>query len=181
MIYLDNAATTRPDERVVRAVQGALEESWGNPSSSHRGGLAARAIVEESREQIAAWCGLKPEGVVFTSGGTEANQLAALGLPLRSRTTRVVTTVAEHPSLGRSLAARGGAELLAVPLRADGTIDLDRLDAALDERVGLVALFEGHNEIGSRNPIGEIVRRVRAKSPRALIHLDSVQSFGKPA
>ena len=180
MTYLDNAATTRPDDAVVRAVQRALEEAWGNPSSSHRGGLAARAIVDEARAQIAGWCRIPPDGVVFTSGGTEANQLAALGLPLRSRTTRIVTTAAEHPSLARSLAARTGAELVSVSLASDGTVDLDRLDAALDERVGLVALFEGHNEIGSRNPVGEIVRRVRARSPRALIHLDAVQSFGKP-
>jgi cysteine desulfurase len=181
MTYLDNAATTRPDPRVVAAVQRALESDWANPSSSHRPGLAARELVEEARRTIAASCRIEPQGVVFTSGGTEANHLAAFGLPLRSRTTRIVTTVAEHPSLGRPLAARSGAETIPVPLTRDGTIDLERLDAALDERVGLVALFEGHNEIGSRNPLGEVVERVRRRAPRALIHVDAVQSFGKPS
>lgn len=180
-IYLDNAATTRPHPSVVAAMRTALETDWANPSSRHPPGLAARRQIDDARIALASYCGIAPEGVVFTSGGTEANQLAALGLPLRSRATRIVTTNAEHPSLARPLRARTGAELVEVALGSDGAVDLGRLAAALDERVGLVALFDGHNEIGSRNPFERIVPLVRSKAPRALIHVDSVQALGKPS
>jgi len=179
-IYLDNAATTRPHPSVVAAMTAALDSAWANPSSRHPPGLAARRVVEDARATLSRYCGIEPDGVVFTSGGTEANQLAALGLPLRSRATRIVTTNAEHPSLARPLRARAGAEIVEVALATGGAVDLDRLADALDERVGLVALFDGHNEIGSRNPFDAIVPLVRSKSPRALIHVDSVQAFGKP-
>jgi cysteine desulfurase len=180
MIYLDNAATTQPHPSVVLAVRTALETDWGNPSSRHALGLAARRLVDTSRDAIAAYCRIEPSGVVFTSGGTEANQLAALGLPLRSRTRRIVTTNAEHPSLARPLRTRADAEIVEVPLAGDGAIDLDRFTAALDEQVGLVALFDGHNELGSRHDFDVLVPLVRARSPRALIHVDCVQAFGKP-
>jgi cysteine desulfurase len=180
MIYLDNAATTRPLPAVVAAMTAALTDRWANPSSSHGAGLQSRAAVEAARESIARWCSLPKDGVVFTSGGTEANHLAVLGLPLRSGTTRIVSTNAEHPSLGRALQRRRDAEIVLVPITRQGAIDLERLDAALDATVGLVALFEGHNETGACNPIAEIVARVRRRSPRALIHVDAVQSFGKP-
>jgi len=180
MIYLDNAATTRPAPEVQEAVGLALSRTWANPSSSHRPGLAARTLLEEARGAVAHYCRIPADGVVFTSGGTEANQLAALGLPLRSGTTRIVTTTAEHPSLARPAAARPGVELVQAPLAPSGVVDLGRLRGLLDRTVGLVALFEGHNEIGTRNPIAEIVAAVRERAPRALIHLDAVQSFGKP-
>jgi cysteine desulfurase len=181
MIYLDNAATTRPHPTVVEAVKTALESDWGNPSSRHALGLAARRLVDASRAAIASYCGIDPTGVVFTSGGTEANQLAAHGLPLRSRTRRIVTTNAEHPSLARPLRSRANAEVVEVPLARDGAVDLDRFREALDEQVGLVALFDGHNELGSRNPFDALVPLVRARAPRALIHVDCVQAFGKPS
>ncbi|MBM4014939.1 MAG: cysteine desulfurase [Planctomycetes bacterium] len=181
MIYLDNAATTRPCPPAVAAVTRALADAWANPSSVHRAGLQARALVEAVRLQLAAYCGIEPAGVVFTSGGTEANHLAVLGLPLRSGTTRIVTSNAEHPSLGRAVERRRGAEVVRVPITSQGAIDLERLEAVLDASVGLVALFEGHNESGARNPVAEIGALVRRKAPRALLHLDSVQSFGKPS
>jgi cysteine desulfurase len=181
MIYLDNAATTRPDPTVVEAVHSALEIDWGNPSSRHEAGLSARRLVDASREAIAAYCRIESSGVVFTSGGTEANHLAALGLPMRSGTRRIVTSNAEHPSLARPLRARAGSEVVEVPLAATGAVDLDRLEASLDERVGLVALFDGHNELGSRNAFDVIVPLVRTRAPRALIHVDCVQAFGKPS
>ncbi len=181
MIYLDSAATSRPLDAVVAAMHSCLRDCWANPSSAHRPGLAARTAVEEARATIASYCAIDPSGVVFTSGGTEANHLAVLGLPLRSGTTRIVTTVAEHPSLGRAVALRRDAEVTTIRITAQGAIDLDELERQLDPTVGLVALFEGHNESGARNPIGAIVEKVRRKAPRALLHLDAVQSFGKPA
>ncbi|MSR47941.1 MAG: cysteine desulfurase [Planctomycetes bacterium] len=181
MIYLDNAATTRPCKEAVAAVTFALTERWANPSSSHGAGLAARQTVETARETIANWAGIAAPGVVFTSGGTEANHLAVLGLPLRSGTTRIVSTNAEHPSLSRALDRRRDVEIVRVPVTRQGGVDLERLQEALDERVGLIALFEGHNETGARNPIAEIVALARARAPRTLIHVDSVQSFGKPS
>jgi cysteine desulfurase len=180
MLYLDNAATTRPAPSVIEAMRAALTERWGNPSSSHRFGVETRSLVEEARDAVARYCRIPPEGVVFTSGGTEANQLAVFGLPTRAGATRIVTTVAEHPSLARPVAARTDRETVQVPITRAGVVDLERLAAQLDERVGLVALFEGHNEIGSRNPLAEIVPLVRTRAPRALIHVDSVQAFGKP-
>jgi cysteine desulfurase len=181
MIYLDNAATTPPCAAAIAAIHSALTDIWANPSSSHRFGLGARAVIENVRSRLAEWCGIEPSGVVFTSGGTEANHLAVLGLPLRSGTTRIVTTNAEHPSLARSVERRRGAEVVRVPINRQGGVDLERLDSTLDERVGLVAVFEGHNESGARNPVQEIAAMVRRKAPRAFLHLDSVQAFGKPA
>ncbi len=180
MIYADNAATTRPASTVVDAVRLTLVECWGNPSSAHRPGLDARTITEDAREVIARYCTIPAEGVIFTSGGTEANQLAALGLPIRPRSNRVICTNAEHPSLSRAIASRGDVEVVYTPVRSDGVVDLERFGDLLNDQIGLVALFEGQNEIGSRNPIAEIVALARARAPRAFIHLDSVQAFGKP-
>src|SRR5262245_1076088 len=176
MIYLDNAATTRPHPAAIDAVLVGLRDDFGNPSSRHRPGIEARRAVDDARESIARYCGIDPQGVVFTSGGTEANQLAALGLPLRSGTTKILSTNAEHPSLAKPLAARRGAELIQAPIGRDGTLDLARAAELLDEKVGLVALFEGHNETGARNPVAAIVELVRARAPRALIHFDCVQA-----
>jgi cysteine desulfurase len=178
-IYLDNAATTAPAPAVVEAMRHALEVGFANPSSRHRPGLEARRLVEEARATIARYAGLRPEGVIFTSGGTEANNLAGRGWPLRSGTRRVLTSAAEHPSVAAALELRPDARPEAVPLGPDGTLDLDELATRLDEKVGLVAVFEGQNEIGSRNPVAAIAALVQERAPRALLHLDCVQSFGK--
>ncbi len=179
-IYLDNAATTRAHPEVVETMVQALGDGFGNPSARHGRGIQARRRLEDARETIAHYAGIAPEGVVFTSGGTEANNLAARGFPMRSGTQRILTSAAEHPSLRRPLQARTDGVVELVNLTPHGTMDLDDLEGRLDEDVGLVATFEGQNEIGCRQPVNEISKRVRLQAPRAFLHLDSVQAFGKP-
>ena len=179
MIYLDNAATTEIAHEVIETLLPSFKQQFANPSARHRLGVQVRETLESCRERIASWCGVPVRGVVFTSGGTEANNLAALRLRLPSGTTTVLSTAAEHPSLLRPLRSRPGYEWRPLRIGSDGVVDLEDLEKKLDRTVGLVALFEGHNEIGSLQKVREITALVRSRTPRALIHLDAVQSFGK--
>ena len=178
-VYLDHAATTPPSAEVVAAVHLGLTGYFANPSAAHGAGVRVRRRLEEERESIARFCGIEPRGVVFTSGGTEANQLAVFGAPRRRRTRRLLTSNAEHPSLRAATRGATDLEVHELPIDSGGTIPLDTFEAALDDDVALVAVFEGHNEIGSRQPIEALSRLVRERAPRAWIHIDSVQAFGK--
>ena len=178
-IYLDNAATTRPDAAVLAAMQWALQEGFANPSARHTWGMQVRDAIDDARARIADAVGISPDGVIFTSGATEANNLAASGFPLRSGTRRAITSPAEHASLLGPM-QRHHPHLDFVRITSDGIIDLDHFADLLGDDVGLVALYEGHNEIGSVNPTHEIARLVQAKAPRAFLHMDTVQSIGRP-
>src|SRR5262249_54547237 len=138
MIYLDNNASTKLDPEVREAVERALELS-GNPSSIHADGRRARRAIEEARDEVAALIGARPEDVVFTSGGTEANALAILSAAARGG--RIVRTAVEHPSVAAAFdraAAAGGVEAVAVAPRPDGTFDLDHLVKAIGPSTALV-------------------------------------------
>ena len=179
--YLDNAASTATDPRVLEAMLPFLGAECANPSSVHGPGVRARAAVERARELLMEGVTRKPRRVVFTSGGSEANNLGIGGFA-RLRRGPVVCSEVEHPSAWR--AAEQAAAELEVPLErvrvdADGRIDLDHLDSLLSPRTGLVALIHGQNETGVLQPIAAAAERVRRKAPRALIHVDAVQSFGQ--
>jgi cysteine desulfurase len=179
--YLDHAATTP----LVAAAIEAMAAQWGtagNPSSLHSSGRAARRVVEESREQVAELLGARPAEVIFTSGGTEADNLAVKGAHgARARSqgrSRVVVSAIEHHAVldpARWLAA-SGAELVEVGVDAVGRVDLNELVAAVDDRTAVVSVLWANNEIGTRQPVPEVVEAARRVG--AWSHSDAVQAAG---
>jgi len=169
-IYLDYNATAplRPEAR--DAVVAALSVT-GNPSSVHGFGRAARRLVEDGREAVAALVDVAPSQIVFTSGGTEANAMALCGLAAEGRL--ILVSAIEHPSV------LDAAEALQIPVSADGRIDLAALDATLAGagRPALVSLMAANNETGVIQPVGEAVAIARQHG--ALVHCDAVQAAGK--
>ncbi len=180
-IYADHAATTAPAPDVIEAMIPYWGEHFGNASSVHRRGEAAREAIEAARDRVADLMGAAPEEVVFTASGSEANNLAlqgVVGLASAAR-RRLVVSAIEHPSVletARHLASRG-IPLTIVPVDGDGRVDLDRLVAALASDVALVSVMHVNNETGVVQPIEAVAERAHAVGAR--VHVDAVQSVGK--
>ncbi len=182
-IYLDNAATTPLDPAVLEAMRPYLEEDFGNPSSRHRPGQRAAEAVERARAEVARATGAKSADIIFTSGGTEANNLGVLG-SARARFRRgkhVLVGPTEHDCVRESAQAlrEEGFEVETLRLSRDGALDLAHLAGALRPDTVLVAQMLVQNEFGSVYPVREAARLVRARSPQAALHVDAVQAFGK--
>ncbi len=182
-VYVDHAATTPLRPEVREAMLPYLDETFGNPSSAHRYGRAARAGIEQARRQVAAALGAEPAQVVFTSGGTEADNLAVVGTALAARAEgrafRVAVSAIEHKAVlaaAHFVTALGGAEEL-LPVSADGVLAFDGLAACLAGRPALVSVIWVNNETGAIQPVEEIARRCRAAGVR--FHTDAVQAFGQ--
>lgn len=180
--YLDNAATTRVDERVAEAMVQAMCVDYGNPSSAHRLGIAASKRLDQARAQVAAAIGAEPRDVYFTSGGTEANGLGTLGA-CAARARHLVLSALEHPSVADAAKRLGerGVEVTVVQPGPGGVVDPEALAAAAREETQLVALMMVSNELGTVQPIADAVRAVRRRAPRAHLHVDAVQALGKLA
>jgi cysteine desulfurase len=187
-IYLDNQATTRVDPRVLEAMLPYFTEHFGNPhSTSHAYGHVAAAAVENARGEIAALIRADPREVVFTSGATEANNLAIKGAAHFARAhpeagrgrDHIVTLTTEHKCVLESCAQleREGFAVTYVPVEPSGLVALDRLEAALTERTLLVSVLAAHNEIGVIQQLAEIGARCRARG--VLFHTDAAQAAGK--
>ena len=187
-IYLDNQATTPLDPRVLEGMLPYFTEHFGNPhSTSHVYGHTAAAAVEEARGQIAALIQADPREIVFTSGATEANNLAIKGAAHFARAypqagrlrDHVVTLTTEHKCVLESCAhlEREGFRVTYVPVEPDGLVALDKLAAALTDRTLLVSVLAAHNEIGVIQPLAEIGALCRAKG--VLFHTDAAQAVGK--
>jgi cysteine desulfurase len=180
-VYLDNAATTRVDDAVAQAMVRAMTVDYGNPSSAHRKGAAAARLLEEARERLAGVLHADPREVYFTSGGTEANAIGVLGAAEVARGRHVVVAAVEHPSVleaARRLAARGF-EVTEVAPDAGGVVSAARLAEAVRDDTAVVALMRVQNEIGVVQPSFEAAHAVKAKAPRAHVHVDAVQALGK--
>jgi cysteine desulfurase len=181
-IYLDHNATTPVLPEVVDAMLPYLGEHFGNPSSGHVYGQRAKAGVERARGQVAALVGAAPDEIVFTSGGTEASNLAIRGAAAaRPERRALVTSGIEHPASAepcRALEAQGW-KLTRISVGADGRARVDEARAALGGHVALVTLIHAHNETGVLQPIAEVARAARAVG--ALVHADAAQSAGKVA
>ncbi|MCC8169807.1 MAG: cysteine desulfurase [Oscillospiraceae bacterium] len=181
MIYLDNAATTKPSAEAVEAMCRAAK-CFGNPSSLHGLGLESEKLITESREAIADILGVDKRNVFFTSGGTEANNPAVFGTAYgRAKLGKhVITTAIEHPSVLECFKRleNEGFEITYLSPDSGGRIRLDELDAALREDTTLVSVMHVNNETGVIQPVSEI-KRLMNKSKNALLHCDCVQSFGK--
>ena len=180
-IYLDYNATTPIDPRVADTMIPFLREHFGNPSSSHVLGRRTRAAVEKARGQAAALLGAQPENIIFTSGGTEANNHAIIGAALanQDRGRHIVTTAIEHPAVSdvcRHLETRGFATSF-VPVDRFGRTDPDQVAAAFTDQTVLVSVMHANNEVGTLQPVAEIAARARARG--ILSHSDCAQSAGK--
>ena len=180
VVYLDHNATTPLLPEVVDAMLPYLREHFGNPSSSHAYGVRAKKAVARAREQVAALLGGEPEEVLFTSGGTEANNLAILGVAgARDRRPGVVTTEIEHPATASSCAwlAGHGRRVRRLGVDREGRVRLDEARAVIDGETALVTLMHSNNETGVLQPVAEVARIARAAG--ALVHTDAAQSMGK--
>src|SRR3989442_3155127 len=184
LVYLDNAATTPVRPEVLEAVLPYLgKEAFGNPSSGHRFGRAARAGIEEAKRAVAAAVGAEPNQVVFTSGGTEADNLAIIGAALAARggggPFRVAAPGTEHKAgLAAAHAVKhlGGDEII-LPVTTSGQVDGAALAKALEHGVAIVSVMWVNNEVGTVQPVAELATRCREAG--VLFHSDAVQAFGK--
>ena len=176
MIYLDHNATTPVAEPVLQAMLPAFSTDFGNPSSVHGAGLSAAALVDDARAAIAEKFGTRPGRVTFTSGSTEALNLAIRGLPLGSR-NRLLVGATEHKAVLEAAKSRLDAQVVTLPVYSNGAIDLVALERLLDDDVALVAVMAVNNETGVINPI----RRVAALTSRfdALLLCDATQVPGR--
>ena len=178
-IYLDHAATTPLRREVLDAMLPYLTEVYGNPSSAHAAGRVARAGLDDAHERVAARLGAEAREIVFTSGGTEANNLAIKGAAWagKARGHRIVTSAVEHHAVGHALRylEKFGFEIVELPVDRYGRVDPDQLDAALTDQTILVSIMLANNEVGTIQPIEEIAARVRARRG-VLLHVDAVQA-----
>ena len=183
-IYADHAATTAPAAEVVAAMGPYLAERFGNASSVHRRGEAAREAIDMARRHVAALISAASDEIVFTASGSEANNLALQGTLAQSGARRrILVSAIEHPSVletARALAGapdRGGAELTVLPVGREGVLDPATVERALGPDVALVSVMMANNEIGTLQPIAEIARLAHAAGAR--VHTDAVQAVGK--
>jgi cysteine desulfurase len=182
-IYLDNSATTRPFEEVIELQSRIQRENYGNPSSIHARGVAAEKLLDEARRSIAQLLQCREEEICFTSGGTEANNLALKGAAYRwrRRGNHIITTQIEHPSVlncCRRLEEEGFT-VTYLPVDEQGYVDLEQLERALRKETILVSIIHVNNEIGTIQPVEKIGALIKSRHPRALYHVDGVQSFAK--
>jgi len=181
-VYLDHAATTPVREEVFDAMKPFFGPRFGNPSSTHRWGREARAALDEARERVGRCLGARPDEICFTSGGTEADNLAILGawraLKAKGRTA-VVTTPIEHKAILGAVhqAAHEGAEERFFPMTADGIVDATSFDDLVRDDVAVCSMMWVNNEIGTIQPVAELATKAKARG--ALVHTDAVQAFGK--
>lgn len=181
--YLDNSATTAVSPTVAELVVHMMTEEYGNPSSLHRRGFLAERAMTEARERIAAVLRCKKEEIVFTSGGTEANNLALLGAAraARRRGNRIVTTAIEHHSVLAAVTAleAEGFEVVRVLPGADGAISAAAFAEACNEKTILASCMTVNSETGAIHDIAAIAAACRRKNPNIIFHTDCVQAFGK--
>lgn len=182
MIYLDHNATTPPTPGVVQAVLATMTDVWGNASSQHRQGQQAKRALGAARARVASALGCKPAEVIFTSGATEANHLAVLGLHAAAQGTgrrRIVFSAVEHAghlALARALIAQG-VPVDFIGVHADGTLDLDHAARLIGPDVALVSLMAANNETGVLMPVQDVYALARAAGAR--MHVDATQFVGK--
>jgi cysteine desulfurase len=180
-VYLDNAATTPMDPRVLEAMLSHLGGRRGNPSSLHSSGAAAREAVEEARESVASLVGASPEEILFTSGGTESDNLAVLGLARAASPQKrhgVISRV-EHAAVREAarLLESEGFEITWVGVDADGLVDPAEFAGALRPQTALAAVVWANNEVGTVEPIGELARICAERN--VPLHTDAVQAAGR--
>ncbi len=182
MIYLDNSATTKPCKKAVDFLNNALTKNWGNPSSLHILGMNAEDIVNTSRKAVAKTLNARESEIIFTSCGSEANNMAFMSaLYRKNRGNRIITTAIEHPSVLEAAKRMEelGFEVIYLKPNQNGVISLDNLKNALNNKTLLVSIMMVNNEIGTIQPIEEAVKLTKAAAPFSYFHTDAVQAYGK--
>jgi cysteine desulfurase len=179
-IYLDHAATAPVHPEVIETLTTVMKDQFGNPSSIHSFGRSARQIVDESRAKIAKSIGAKSEEIIFTSGGTESDNLAILGAArsYKKNGNHIITTVIEHHAVLHSCKSleKDGFEVTYLPVDENGQISMEEFKKALRDDTILVTIMYGNNEVGSVQPIKEIAASL--ENHQAKLHTDAVQAFG---
>lgn len=180
-IYLDHNATTPLAPEVLEVMLPYLREHHGNPSSIHAAGRETRAAIDDARDRMARLLGAKPHEIIFTGGGTEADNLAILGLARRNATRgqHVITCATEHHAVLHACEAlaKEGFQVTILPVEPNGQLAPDRLRAALTPETTLVSIMTANNETGVRHPITELATLCRERG--VLFHTDAIQTFGK--
>jgi len=181
--YLDNAATTRVNESVKNIMVKALIEDYGNPSSLHMKGLEAERYIRNAREIIAKQLKVEEKEIIFTSGGTESNNLAIIGSALSNKRAgnHIIASSTEHPSVYNAMGylKELGFDISYTPVDSYGRIDIEELEKLINENTILVSIMYVNNEIGSVNDINQIAKVIKEKNPSTLFHVDGIQAIGK--
>lgn len=182
-IYLDNAATTQTSEDVLKIMDKVFTEDYGNPSSMHMAGVNAENHIKDAKKKIASILKCDESEIIFTSGGTESNNLALVGAVRANKRAgnRILTTMIEHPSVkaAAKFLEDEGFEVLYLPVDENGVIKMDALKDAMTDDTILVSVMHVNNEIGSIQPIEEIGKYIKSVNPNVVYHVDAIQSFGK--
>jgi len=181
--YLDNSATTQCSKRATDLMVKLLTEDFGNPSSMHMKGVEAEKYIKEAKEKIAKTLKIDEKEIVFTSGGTESNNMALIGAALANKRAgnHIITTSIEHASVSATTAylEELGFKVTYLKVDADGIISLEELQEAVTDETILVSLMMVNNEIGAVEPIEEAVKVIKTKNPKTLVHVDAIQAYGK--
>ena len=182
-VYLDNSATTRPDERVIQAMSRAMAERYFNPSSLYAQSLDVERSMDSCRKSILSSLKASNGSIVFTSGGTEADNLAILGAMGSFSSGKVLYSAGEHPAVTESCKAlsRRGFTAEEIPLTREGIVSLEALDSMLTSDTRLICLMQVNNETGAVQPLRELAALRDRLCPEAMIHADGVQGFLRQA
>ena len=181
--YLDNSATTRCSKRAADMMVKLLTEDFGNPSSMHMKGVEAENYIKDAKKKIAKTLKIDEKEIVFTSGGTESNNMALIGAALANKRVgnHIITTSIEHASVAAVAAYLEELGFRVTYLKVDenGLISLEELREAVTDETILVSLMMVNNEIGAVEPIEEAAKVIKAKNPKTLLHVDAIQAYGK--
>lgn len=181
--YLDNSATTRCYESVCEIVMKTMREDYGNPSAMHRKGVEAEKYLKDTQEILAKILKVQPKEIIFTSGGTESDNLALIGGALANQRAgkHLITTSIEHEAVKAPAAylQELGFEVTVLPVDETGRVSMEALEESLRPDTILVSVMYVNNEIGSVEPVEELAALIHRKSPKALFHVDAIQAFGK--
>ena len=181
--YLDNSATTKSSSKAAKIMTKVLTEDYGNPSALHNKGMEGETYLKDARSKIAKTLKVNDKEIIFTSGGTESNNLALIGTAIanKRRGMHIISSPIEHPSVANPLAALEelGFEITYLPVDDKGVIDLKALSDEIRPDTILVSVMHVNNEIGTIEPIREAASIIKQKNSTTLFHVDAIQSYGK--
>ena len=183
--YFDNSATTRVDENVIETMVKVMREDYGNPSSKHRKGLESERYLKDAADVLAHILKVQSKEILFTSGGTESNNMAIIGSAMANRRAgkHLITTCFEHPSVAEAFRyledMKEGFEVTYLPVDENGHVRMEDLKEALRPDTVLVSVMMVNNEIGAVQDIAGIGKLVKTNNPECIFHVDAVQAFGK--
>ena len=182
-VYLDNSATTQCAKSAADLMMKLLTEDYGNPSALHMKGITAENYINEAKKKIAKTLKAQEKEIIFTSGGTESNNLAIIGSAMANKRTgmHVITTQIEHASVSNAMAylEEQGFEVTYLPVDSYGIISLEDLKNAIRPDTILVSMMHVNNEIGAVEPVEEVGKLIKEVNPKTLFHVDAIQSYGK--